>query len=58
MLVDVVIPKPIQTYLLHANLSLGVVATIVIQVKDDFYHNRYLANQFFPLTIEDFGCLH
>jgi hypothetical protein len=46
--------------ILWAILSCGVVvvATIVTQVKDEFYCDWFPMDMFFPLAIEVFKCLH
>jgi hypothetical protein len=38
--------------------SQGFVPSNAIQAKEKSYHNQHPTNQFFPLTIEAFGCLH
>jgi hypothetical protein len=38
--------------------SQGFVPSNATQAKEKSYHNRHPTNQFFPLTIETFGCLH
>jgi hypothetical protein len=58
-LVNVIIVDPIRTNLVSwVVLSHGVVATVVAQMKEGLYHNRYLVNMFLPLAIEVFGCFH
>jgi hypothetical protein len=37
--------------------SQGFVPSNATQAKEKSYHNRHPTNQFFPLTIETFGCL-
>jgi hypothetical protein len=51
--------------LTHANLvsrdisSKGIMATmIIVQAKVVSYHNQHLEDDFIPLAIEIFGCLH
>jgi len=39
-------------------MTQGFVASNVTQAKEVSYHNRHPANQFLPLAIEVFGCLH
>jgi hypothetical protein len=38
--------------------SQGFVPSNATQAKEKSYHNRHPTNQFLPLTIEAFGCLH
>jgi len=38
--------------------SQGFVPSNATQAKEKSYHNQHPTNQFFPLTIETFGCLH
>ncbi len=48
---------PINLVLLIV-LSCEVVVTIVVEAKDDLYHDQYLLDQFLPLVIEVLRCLH
>ncbi len=58
-LVDVVIVDPIQADLLHRSyITQGLVASDVTQTKERSYCNQHPIDQFLPLTIEVFGCLH
>jgi hypothetical protein len=61
MLVNNIIVDPTLANLvlvLWANLFHGVVITIVVQSKDGHYCDRYPMDQFLPLAIKVFGCLH
>ncbi len=50
--------------LIHANFFSqviffqGMVMTIIAQAKVVLYHDQYLEDDFTPLTIEIFECLH
>ncbi len=58
-LVDVVIVNPIRIDLvLEVVFSHGVVTIVVVEVKDDFYCNRFPMDMFVLLVVEVFGCLH
>jgi hypothetical protein len=36
----------------------GVVVTIMVMTKDDFYHDQFPTKIFLPLNVEVFECLH
>jgi hypothetical protein len=58
-LVNVVIVNPMQVNLLPQSCATqGLVAFDVVQSKEKSHHDQHPTNQFFPLTIEVFGCLH
>jgi hypothetical protein len=58
-LVDVIIVNPTWTDLLPWSCrTRGFVAPNAIQAKEKSYHNWHPIDQFFPLAIEVFGCLH
>jgi hypothetical protein len=58
-LADVVIANPPRAYLLPwFYTTQGFVAFDVIQAKKRSYHNRHPIDQFLPLVIEVFRCLH
>jgi hypothetical protein len=42
--------------LLHVALSCEVATIVATQTKEGLYQDWYLANLFFPLAIEVFGC--
>jgi hypothetical protein len=54
---DVIIADPTWANLLHRS-CVTQVASDTTQAKEKNYHNWHLINQFFPLAIEAFGCLH
>jgi hypothetical protein len=56
---DVVIADPMWANLLPQPCATqGFVAFDAIQIKERSYHNRHPIDQFLPLVIEIFGCLH
>jgi hypothetical protein len=58
-LANVVIVDPTQMNLLPRSYTTqGFVASDAVEAKERSYCNRHLTNQFFPLVIEIFGCLH
>jgi hypothetical protein len=58
-LVDVVIVDPTWTNLFPwSHTTQGFVASNVAQAKERSYHNRHPIDQFLPLVVEIFGCLH
>jgi hypothetical protein len=58
-LADVVILDPMQANLLPRSCATqGFVAFDVVQSKERSHYNRHPIEQFLPLTIEVFGCLH
>jgi hypothetical protein len=58
-LVDIIIIAPMQMDLLPQSYIIqGFVAFNATQAKERNYYNWHLANQFLPLAIEVFGCLH
>jgi len=59
ILVDIVIVDPTRTDLfLRSCTTQGLVAFNVVQSKKWSYCDRHLTNQFLPLTMEGFRCLH
>jgi len=58
MLAEVVIVNLTQIDLVsQATLLHGVVAIVITQVKDDFYHDCFPINMFIPLSIKVFEYL-
>jgi hypothetical protein len=58
-LANVFIANPTQADLLPQSCATQrYVAFDAIQVKEKNYHNQHLTEQFFPLPIKVFGCLH
>jgi hypothetical protein len=58
-LADIVIADLTRAYLFHRSYTTqGFVVFDITQAKERSYHNRHPIDQFFPLTIEIFGCLH
>jgi hypothetical protein len=58
-LADIVIIDPMRTDLLPRSCATqGFVASDTTQVKERNYHNWHPTDQFFPLAIKVFGCLH
>jgi hypothetical protein len=58
-LADVIIVDPTRVNLLHRScVTQGFVASHTTQAKEKNYHNWHLTNQYLPLAIETFGCLH
>jgi hypothetical protein len=58
-LADIVIADPMWANLLPWSYATqGFAASNVVQAKERSYHNRHPTNQFLPLAIELFGCLH
>jgi len=58
-LANVIITDPTWANLLHWSCVIqGFIASDITQAKEKKYHNWHLTNQFLPLTIEAFGCLH
>jgi hypothetical protein len=59
ILVNVVIADSTQTYLLQQSCTTkGFVAFNAAQAKKQSSRNRHLVDQFRPLAMEVFGCLH
>jgi len=60
MLIDIVIANPTRVDLVsQATFFYGVVATIVVQMNDNFLsQSLVLLDIFLPLTIKVFECLH
>jgi hypothetical protein len=59
ILVDVVIANPMHADLFSQSCIIqGFVAFDATQAKERSYHNQHHINQFLPLIIEIFGCLH
>jgi hypothetical protein len=59
ILTDVVIDNPTQVYLLPQSYrTQGFANSNAIQAKEMNYRNQHPTNQFLPLVIEVFGCLH
>ncbi len=58
-LTNVVIIDPTQVDLLPQSCAIqGFAAFDVVQVKEKSYHDQHSTDQFLPLAIEVFGCLH
>jgi len=58
-LANIVITNPMQMDLFPWSCIIQGFATLdATQVKERSYHNRHPINQFLPLIIEIFGCLH
>jgi len=58
-LANIVIADPMQADLLPQSYATqGFAASNVAQAKERSYCNRHPTDQFFPLAIEVFGCLH
>ncbi len=58
-LAKIVIVDPTRTYLLPQSCTTQGFATLnVAQAKERSYHNRHPIDQFLPLEIEVFDCLH
>jgi hypothetical protein len=58
-LVDIVIIDPTHAHLVsQVTSSQGMVVTIAAQAKLVSYYNRHPKDDFIPLTIKIFGCLH
>jgi hypothetical protein len=58
-LTNIVIVNPMSAYLLLWSCAIqGFVTFDVVQAKERSYCNQHPINQFLPLTIEIFGCLH
>ncbi len=58
-LVDIVIADPTWAYLLPRSCAIqGFARSNAAQAKERNYHNQHPTNQFLPLAIEVFGCLH
>jgi hypothetical protein len=58
-LVDVVIIDPTRANLfLRSCATQGFDVSDVVQAKERSYHDQHLVNQFLPLPMEVFGCLH
>jgi hypothetical protein len=58
-LIDVVIANLIRADLFPQScVTQRFVVFYVVQTKKQNYHDQHPANQFFPLTMEIFGCLH
>jgi hypothetical protein len=58
-LADIVIVDPTHADLVsQATFSQGMVVTIVAQANIMSYCNRHPKDDFIPLTIKIFGCLH
>jgi hypothetical protein len=58
-LVNFVIVKTTQVNLvLWAIISCGVIVIVAAQVKNDFYHDRFMTNMFLPRVVDVFECLH
>jgi hypothetical protein len=58
-LTNIVITEPKWVDLLPQSCTtLGFVSSDVTQAKEKSYYNRHPIDQFLPLTIEIFGCLH
>jgi hypothetical protein len=58
-LIDVVIANPTQANLLHQSCATQGFATFdAAQAKERSYRNQHPTDQFLPLAIEVFGCLH
>jgi hypothetical protein len=59
ILANVIITNPTYANLvLRVVFSQGVVATIAAQAKVVSYHDQYLEDDFIPLKVKIFGCLH
>jgi len=57
--IDVVIIDPTwMNSLPRSCATQGFIVFNVIQAKEQRYHEWHLSNQFLPLVIEVFGCLH
>jgi hypothetical protein len=57
-LANVIIIDPMWTNLFWFCTTQGFVTSDVTQAKEKNYHNRHPIDQFLPLAIEVFGCLH
>jgi len=58
-LIDIVIADLIRVDLFPQScVTQRFVVFYVVQTKEQNYHDQHPANQFFPLTMEIFGCLH
>jgi hypothetical protein len=58
-LIDIVIVDPTRADLFPWSCATqGFVAFDAIQAKDYSYHNQHSIDQFLPLIVEVFGCLH
>jgi hypothetical protein len=58
-LIDIVITNTTWIDLLPQSCAIqGFVASDATQAKERSYHNQHPIDQFLPLTIEVFGCLH
>jgi hypothetical protein len=58
-LANVVVVDPTQAYLLPRSCTTqGFTIFNVAQAKERSYRNQHPINQFLPLAIEVFGCLH
>ncbi len=56
---NVIIIEPTRIDLVsQATISHGIEMTIMIQTKDDLYHNQFPMDMFFSLVEEVFECLH
>jgi len=59
ILINIIIFNSMQENLLPRSYAIqGFVTSYVAQAKEKNYHNQHPTNQFFPLIIEVFGCLH
>jgi hypothetical protein len=58
-LVNIVIVDPMQANLFFRSCTIqGFATSNTIQTKEMNYHNRQPIDQFLPLVIKVFGCLH
>jgi hypothetical protein len=58
-LVNIVIANPTRTILFpQAYTTQGFIAFDAAQAKERNYRNQHPTDQFLPLAIEVFGCLH
>jgi len=59
ILIDIIIIDPMRTYLLFRFCTIQrFIAFDETQAKKKNYHNQHPTDQFLPLAIELFGCLH
>jgi hypothetical protein len=59
ILIDIIIVDPMRAYLLLQFCTIQrFIAFDETQAKKKNYHNQHLIDQFLPLAIELFGCLH
>jgi len=58
-LINIIIIDPTCANFLHRSCTIqGFTTSNVTQTKQKNYHNQHLIDQFLPLAIEVFGCLH